>query len=122
MLIRRTNEDGSQELRLDRPEDITAASQVELAAALLLAAFEREPEAVVSRRALIRRFTGNLERARREPLGRRLAEAFQALERAGLVCEDVEETRDGHYFATAEGRGLLRSSALIDEISLRLGR
>jgi hypothetical protein len=48
---------------------------------------------------------------------RRLAEGFQALE---LVCEDVQQSSDGFYFATARGGYLLNSSAPRDELRMRL--
>lgn len=114
--------DGTGPIDLSDPQRIGDFGTDELALALLRHAYDpSEPDDVFPRRGFIRGFVGSLPHDQRIPLGRRLAEAFQLLEHAGMVCEDAEETRPGWFFVTTTGKWLLeRSSAPIDELRRRI--
>jgi hypothetical protein len=99
---------------------VLTADRFDVALALLRAAFNDTPHDVVFRRELILRFAEGTDGQLRRELLRRLAEGFQALEQVGAVCEDVEQSSGGFYFATAFGQYLLKASAPRDELATRL--
>lgn len=121
MHYRTTYGDSPPPLDLHDPQQVREADRTDLALAVLRAGFGDAPHDVVWRRQLLLRFAGGVDGAMRREVLRRLAEAFQALERVGAVCEDVEQSSDGFYFATSFGRYVLTSSAPRDELALRLG-
>jgi hypothetical protein len=107
-------------LDLHDPEQVRAASGADVALALLRAGFDEAPGEVLSRRELVRRFVEGLDAGLQREMLRRLAEAFQTLELVGAVCEDIEQSSDGFYFATSFGQYVLKSSAPREELTMRM--
>jgi hypothetical protein len=92
-----------------------------LAIALLLAAFEHDPDDSASRLNVLNAATADLSREVRTPLLRKLAAGWQLLEHAKLVCRDPEQSRGDWWFLTGAGRGLLSASAPVATLKHTLG-
>jgi hypothetical protein len=93
---------------------------MELAEHLLRTFFANDPDESVSRINTINALAGT--GATQQPYRRTCADAWQILQRAGLVCREPAPPRDGDWwFLTNSGRSALSSGDIRGSIMIALG-
>ena len=110
---------GSPVVDLTDADAVLAADPIDVAVALVRTAWTGPRDETVCSNEFILRHAGSLHDSQREMRIRKLATAWQVLERVGAVCHHPEKRGSG--FLTELGQTLLESSAAREELSRRLG-
>lgn len=109
----------SDAIKATQPKNaLLKRSAEEIAVVLLRASFVEGPETSVSQRNAINRITQQLGLGGRDrrTAARVLAEGWQCLANAGLICPDPEPTHGDWWFLTRRGSNAAQSDEALGEL------